>query len=220
MQGTCLKTEWCTWNYIFMSILFTFDPGEVAWISFGPKNAACSQNSLNSDRLLHPCSVVSMPCALDQAIVVHDPLHRWVSCFTFAFNDGRKCVCLRFWERFIGYAVREVLWRQISNDVGQHISTSVVGNYVIQGSLTSLRCRDEGPGAILCRTTMPLLAELRSSQIYCRPLSRFGSHQFLDNRVAKNYPTPVDVYQLTHVLQQVWQSKLFRPSSSPWVSAA
>ena len=32
--------------------------------------------------------------------------------------------------------------------------------------------------------------------------------------VAKNYPTPVDVYQLTRVLQQVWQSKLFRPSSS------
>ena len=40
---------------------------------FGPKNAACSQNSLDSGRLLHPCSVVSMPCALDQAIVVHDP---------------------------------------------------------------------------------------------------------------------------------------------------
>ena len=39
-------------------------------------------------------------------------------------------------------------------------------------------------------------------------------------RVAKNYPTPVDVYQLTHVLQQVWQGKLFRPSSSPRVSAA
>ena len=38
--------------------------------------------------------------------------------------------------------------------------------------------------------------------------------------VAKNYPTLVDVYQLTRVLQQVWQSKLFRPSSSPRVSAA
>ena len=32
--------------------------------------------------------------------------------------------------------------------------------------------------------------------------------------VAKNYPTPFGMYQLTHVLQQVWQSKLFRPSSS------
>ena len=45
-------------------------------------------------------------------------------------------------------------------------------------------------------------------------LSIFGQ------RVAKNYPTPVDVYQLTRVLQQVWQSKLFRPLSSPQVSAA
>ena len=75
MQGTCLKTEWCMWNYIFMLTLFTFDPGQVAWISFGPKNAACSQNSLDSGGLLHPCSVVSVPCALDQAVVVHDPLH-------------------------------------------------------------------------------------------------------------------------------------------------
>ena len=81
MQGTCLKTEWWMWNYIFMLTLFTFDPGEVAWISFGPKNAACSQNSFDSGRLLHPCSVVSMPCALDQAIVVQCPLHRRVSCF-------------------------------------------------------------------------------------------------------------------------------------------
>ena len=40
---------------------------------FGPKNAACNQNSLDSSRLLHLCSVVSMPCALDQAVVVHDP---------------------------------------------------------------------------------------------------------------------------------------------------
>ena len=39
-------------------------------------------------------------------------------------------------------------------------------------------------------------------------------------RVAKNYPTHVDVYDLTRVLQQVWQSKLFRPSSSPRVNAA
>ena len=27
MQGTCLKTEWYTQNYIFMLIVFTFDPG-------------------------------------------------------------------------------------------------------------------------------------------------------------------------------------------------
>ena len=108
MQGTCLKTEWCTQNYIFMLIFFTFDPGEVTWISFGPKNVACSQNSLDSGRLLHPCSVVSVPCVLDQAVVVHDPLHGPVSCFTIAFNDGRRCVCLRFWQRFIGYTVREV----------------------------------------------------------------------------------------------------------------
>ena len=39
--------------------------------------------------------------------------------------------------------------------------------------------------------------------------------QSIFGRVAKNYPTLVDVYQLTRVLQQVWQSKLFRPSSSP-----
>ena len=75
-----------------MLILFMFDPGEVAQILFGPTNAACSQNSLDSGRLLHPCSVVSMPCAMDQAIVVHDPLHRRVCCFTVGFNDGRKCV--------------------------------------------------------------------------------------------------------------------------------
>ena len=86
-----------------------------------------------------------MPCALDQAIVVHDPLHRRVSCFTVPFSDGRRCICLRFWECFIGYTVQ--IWL----------------------------------------------------------LSIFGQ------RVAKNYPTPVDVYQLTHVLQQVWQSKLFNP---------
>ena len=55
-----------------MLTLFTFDPGEVAQILFSPKNAACSQNSLDSGRLLHLCGVVSMPCALDQAIVVHD----------------------------------------------------------------------------------------------------------------------------------------------------
>ena len=122
MQGTCLKTEWCTRNYIFMLILFTFDPCEVAWISFGPKNAACSQNSLDSGWPLHPCSMVSMPCALDQAPVVHDPFHRWVSCFTIAFNDGRKCVTLHSIRCSGGWS----LWRQISNDVGQHISTSVV----------------------------------------------------------------------------------------------
>ena len=30
-----------------MLIFFTFDPGYVAWISFGPNNTACSQNSLD-----------------------------------------------------------------------------------------------------------------------------------------------------------------------------
>ena len=78
-------------------------------------------------------------------------------------------------------------WRQISNN-GRIVL------YIIQGSLTGLRCRDEivcpliqralqamGPGATLCRTPMPLLTELGSSQISCRPLFRFGSGQFLDN---------------------------------------
>ena len=87
------------------------------------------------------------------------------------------------------------LWRQVSNDVGQHIHLNGrILLYVIQGSLTELRCRDEivcplieravqnmGPGATLCRTTMPLLTPLRSSQISCRLLPRFGSRQVLDN---------------------------------------
>ena len=73
-----------------------------------PKECSMQSNSLDSSWLLHPCSVVSMPCALDQAAVVHDPLHGWVSCFTVAFNDGKRCVCLRFWERIIGYTVLEV----------------------------------------------------------------------------------------------------------------
>ena len=120
---------------------------------------------------------------------------------------------------------------------------------IIQGSLTGLHCRDEivcpliqsaqqamGPGATLCRTTVPLLTELGSSQISHRAqvITDFsqssGHHRFLTElrvitdfllptpqiwlqsifgqRVAKNYLTPVDVYQLTRVLQQVWQSKL------------
>ena len=37
-----------------------------------------------------------------------------------------------------------------------------------------------GPGATLCRT-VPLLTEVGSSKISFRPLSRFGSHQILDN---------------------------------------
>ena len=62
----------------------------------------------------------------------------------------------------------------------------------------------------------------------CHSSQSSGHHRFLAAHspdlapvtLAKNYPTPVDVYQLTRVLQQVWQSKLFRPLSSPQVSAA
>ena len=126
-----------------------------------------------------------VPCALDQAVVVHDPLHRWVSCFTVAFNDGRRCLCLRFWEHFIGYTVWEVDCIHLNGRILL---------YTIQGSLTDLRCRDKivcsliqcalqamGPGATLCRTTVPLLTESESSQISCRPLPRFGSCHSLDN---------------------------------------
>ena len=193
MQGTCLKTEWCTWNYIFTLTLFTFDPfdpGEVAWILFGPKNTACSQNSLDSGRLLHLCSMVSMPCALDQAVVVHEPLHRRVSCFTVAFKRLSWILRTLYWIRCSG---GWSLWRQISNNVGQHISTSMVECYSMSFR-AGLRCRDEivcpliqcalqamGPGATLFRTTVPLLTELGSSHISCRLLPRFGSCQFLDS---------------------------------------
>ena len=90
-----------------------------------------------------------------------------------------------------------MLWRQISNDVSQHNYNYLNGRillYFIQGSLTGLRCRDEivcpliqravqamGPGATLCRPSMPLLTELRSSQISCRLLPKVGSCQVLDN---------------------------------------
>ena len=97
-----------------------------------------------------------------------------------------------------------MLWRQISNDVGQHnyiyLNGRILLNF-IQGSLTGLRCRDKivcpliqrvvqamGPGATLCRPSMPLQTELRSSQIYCHPLSRFGSRQFLNNEQLKTAP--------------------------------
>ena len=46
------------------------------------------------------------------------------------------------------------------------------------------------------------------------PTLQIWLQSIFGQRVAKNYLTPVDVYQLTRVLQQVWQSKLFRPSSS------
>ena len=79
-----------------------------------------------------------------------------------------------------------MLWRQISNGAGQHISTSKVEYYsVIQGSLTGLCYRDEivcpliqralqamGPGATLCRTTMPLLTELGFCVEYLQNINR------------------------------------------------
>ena len=73
------------------------------------------------------------------------------------------------------------------------------------------------------------LTELRSSQISHRaqvitdfllPTPQIWLRSVFGQRVAKDYPTPVDVYQLTCGLQQVWQSRLFRPSSSPRVIAA
>ena len=89
----------------------------------------------------------------------------------------------------------------ISTSMVEYYSTSFRELYIIQGSLTGLRCRDEivcpliqhalqamGPGAILCRTTVPLLTELRSSQIFCCPLSTFGSHQFWGNEQLKTTP--------------------------------
>ena len=219
MQGTCLKTERCMRNYIFVLMLFTFDPGEVAWISFGPKNAACSQNSLDSGWLLQQCSMVSVPYALDQAAVVHDPLHGWVSCFTIAFNDGRKCVTLHLICCLGGWS----LWRQISNDVGQHIYIHLNGRillYVIQGSLTDQCCRDE-IGWTRCHTLQDTNATPHRAQVimdFLPPALQIWLPSIF-RRVAKNCPTPVDVYHLTRVLQQVWQSKLLRPSSSPQVSA-
>ena len=119
--------------------------------------------------------------------------------------------CFQWWqEMHLSWVLRMLhwmrcsggwsLWRQISNDGGQHISTLMVEYYStsFRANLTGLRCRGEsvcpliqcalqamGPGATLCRTTMPLLTELGSSQIACHPLSRFGSHQFLDSEWLK-----------------------------------
>ena len=158
------------------------------WTGWGGINFVWpKEHSMQSEFPWLQLNAAPMPCALDQAVVVHDPLHRWVSCFTVAFNDGRRCVC----------PGGRSLWRQISNDVGQHVSTSMVlGRMllcVIHGSLTDLRCRDEivcslihpalqamGPCATLCRTPLPLLTELRSSQISCHPLPKVGSCQSLD----------------------------------------
>ena len=195
MQGTCLK-QWCTWNYIFMLTLFTFDPGEVAWISFGPKNAACSQNSLDSGRLLHPWSVVSMPCALDQAVVVHDPPDESPASQLLSTMAGNASVLGSENTSFSTLFGRLIAMEADQYWCGSayiHLSGRIL-LYIIQGSLTGLHCRDEivcpliqhalqaiGPGATFCRTPVPLLTELRSSQISCRPLSRFGSCKFLDN---------------------------------------
>ena len=142
--------------------------------------------------------MVSLPCALDQAIVVYDPLHRWVYCFTIAFNDGRKCVCLRFWEHFIRYSVWEVdryggrsVMMSVSIYPTQWWNTTV--HHSGLPDLPMLPGRDCVPPHptcsarhgtrchTLCRTTKPLLTELRSSQISCCLLSRFGSCQFFDN---------------------------------------
>ena len=104
--------------------------------------------------------------------------------------------------------------------------------YVIQGSLTGLHCSDEiAPSssvlskpwdqvphfALHDNNAAPHRAQVIAD--YLLPTLQIWLLSIFGQRVAKNYPTPVDVYQLTRVLQQVWQSKLFRPLSSPWVSA-
>ena len=176
MQGTCLKTMVHMKLRFHVNILSRLI--QVRWHNF-----CLAQRTQHAVRILVDfcrrlwLTSAPMPCALDQAVVVHDPLHRWVSCFTVAFNDGRKCLFLRFWECFVGYAV----WRLVAMEANQkwcgsaciHLNGRIL-LYVIQGSLTDLHCGDEimcplihcalqamGPGATLCRTTMPLITELR-----------------------------------------------------------
>ena len=196
---------------------------------FGPKNVACSQNSRDSGRLLHPCSVVSVPCALDQAIVVHDPHHRPVSCFT---------VYLGFWdwERFLGYAVLEVdryggrsviMWVSIYLPQWQNATLHHSGlpNWpTLQGwDCVPPHPKCSASHGTKCHTLQDNSATPHRAQVITDllpPTLQIWLQSIFGQRVAKNYLTPVDVYQLTRVLQQVWQSKLFRPSSSPQVCAA
>ena len=58
-----------------------------------------------------------------------------------------------------------------------------------------------------------ILTELGAPD-FLPPTPQIWLVSIVGQRVAKNYLTPVDVYQLTRVLQQVWQSKLFRLLSS------
>ena len=147
------------------------------------------------------------------------------SCFSVAFKRLSWVLRTLHWIRCSGCWS---LWRQISNN-GRIVL------YIIQGSLTGLRCRDEivcpliqralqamGPGATLCRISDNSATPHRARVItyFLLPALQIWLLSIFGQRVAKNYLTPVDVYQLTRVLQQVWQSKLFRSSSSPQVRAA
>ena len=128
-----------------------------------------------------------------------------------------------------------MLWRQISNDVGQHVSTSMVEYCSLRHSglpnWCTLQERDcvlphptcSASHATRCHTLQDNSATPHRAQVitdFLPPALRIWLPSIFGQRVTKNYLTPVDVYQLTRVLQQVWQSKLFRPLSSPQVNAA
>ena len=191
------------------------------WISFLPKNAACSQNSFDSGRLLHLCSVVFILCAWTRQ-------YRSMIPFTDespVFNDGRKCVYLRF-RRLIAMEADQYCY----GSAYIHLNSRILLCHSGLPNWPMLQEWDCMPPHPVCsashRTRCHTLQDNNDTPhrawaitYFLPPTLQIWLPSIFGQRVAKNYPTLVDVYQLTGVLQQVWQSKLFRPSSSPRVSA-
>ena len=147
----------------------------MAWISFGPKNATCSQNSLDwliaaavqhGVRAMCPGPGSSGPWSPSQmSLLLHCCFQQQEMRLTEILRTLHGIRCSGGWS----------LWRQISNDVGQHISTSVVEYYsVIQGPLTGLRCRDSIN--VLCKPwdQVPHFAGQQ-----CHSSQSSGHHRFL-----------------------------------------
>lgn len=155
--------------------------------------------------------------------------------FTVSFNDGRTRVWRRPGERFIDATIREVdrygggsvmVWG------GFHLNGRTP-LFVIQGSLTGQRYRDEivrpivqpalqvmGPGATLQDDNAPPhRAQVVRDFIQLHGIPRMDwparspdlapiEHLWdvLGRRVADNHPPSANVAQLTQILQQEWQA--------------